>query len=178
MAETWAVPQEVYTDELSQQKSPRPPRFHSASPAQFTQEQSLELVKKARASGITPSCKAWATATILALMFSPRRCSTELRALELLQTLPRTFVICRSARCGGLHLDEAAAWKCRLPQNFMTLKLAESHFHFYQKPGALMLPMGKLVHGPRLCAGGRRRAAGGFSSRHHAISRYGRRGLQ
>lgn len=33
------------------------------------------------------------------------------------------------------------------PKDFMTLKVAESHFYFYQRPGALMLPMGSWYTG-------------------------------
>ena len=33
------------------------------------------------------------------------------------------------------------------PKNFMTLKLGESHYYFYQKPGALMFPMGSWYTG-------------------------------
>src|SRR5439155_19379088 len=33
------------------------------------------------------------------------------------------------------------------PKNFMTLKLGESHYYFYSKPGALMLPMGSFYTG-------------------------------
>ena len=33
------------------------------------------------------------------------------------------------------------------PRNFMTLKLGESHYYFYAKPGALMLPMGSWYTG-------------------------------
>ena len=33
------------------------------------------------------------------------------------------------------------------PKNFMTLKLGESHYYFYTKPGALMLPMGSWYTG-------------------------------
>ena len=33
------------------------------------------------------------------------------------------------------------------PKNFMTMKLGESHYYFYQKPGALMLPMGSWYTG-------------------------------
>jgi multiple sugar transport system substrate-binding protein len=41
------------------------------------------------------------------------------------------------------ELADAGAY----PKNFMTLKLGESHYYFYSKPGALMLPMGSFISG-------------------------------
>jgi multiple sugar transport system substrate-binding protein len=52
---TWAVPQEVYTNELYYNKElPAQLGFTLPANAQFTQLQFLELVRKARACGITP----------------------------------------------------------------------------------------------------------------------------
>jgi len=55
------------------------------------------------------------------------------------------------------------------PKNFMTLKLGESHYYFYSKPGALMLPMGSFYTG-RAFVPRRKAAAAEFSARHHAVS--------
>ncbi len=146
--QTWAVPQEVYTDELYYNKNllarlgfTLPPR------AQFTQEQFLELVKKARASGITPIMQGvgdrnYPGAYILTQALLHKLGAENYSKLfhgHLSFADPRVVAVFTWMKA----LVDAGAY----PQNFMTLKLAESHFHFYQKPGALMLPMGSWYTG-------------------------------
>ena len=114
---------------------------------QFDQAQFLDLVKKARAAGITPIAQGvgdrpYPGAYILgeALL---RKLGTDdygkLLAGKLSFEDPRVVDVFTWVK----QLVDAGAY----PKNFMTLKLGESHYYFYQKPGALMFPMGSFYTG-------------------------------
>jgi multiple sugar transport system substrate-binding protein len=145
---TWAVPQEVYTDELYYNKALLAKLgFTLPANAQFSQEQFLDLVKKARAAGITPIMQGvgdrnYPGAYILTQALLHKLGLNDYAKLfggKLSFEDPRVEAVFSWVK----ELVDAGAY----PQNFMTLKLAESHFHFYQKPGAVMLPMGSWYTG-------------------------------
>ena len=145
---TWAVPQEVYTDELYYNKDLLAKLgFILPASAQFSQEQFLDLVKKARAAGITPIAQGvgdrnYPGAYILtqallhklglsdyAKLFDGQLSFEDLRVAAVFSWVK--------------ELVDAGAY----PKDFMTLKLAESHYYFYARPGAVMLPMGSWYTG-------------------------------
>jgi len=114
---------------------------------QVSQERFLSLVKKARAAGITPIMQGvgdrnYPGAYILTQALLHKLGLTDYANLfdgKLSFADPRVVAVFSWVK----ELVDAGAY----PQNFMTLKLAESHFHFYQKPGAVMLPMGSWYTG-------------------------------
>lgn len=145
---TWAVPQEVYTDELYYNKKLLANLGFTLPPnAQFSQEQFLALVKKARAAGITPIAQGvgdrnYPGAYILTQALLHKLGLNDYGRLfggHLSFLDPRVVAVFRWVK----ELVDAGAY----PKNFMTLKLAESHYYFYQKPGAVMLPMGSWYTG-------------------------------
>ena len=151
---TWAVPQEVYTDELYYNKDLLAKLGFTLPPnAQFSQEQFLDLIKKARAAGVTPIVQGVGDRNYPG-------------AYILTQALLHKLGLDDYARLFAGHLSFADArvvavfrWVKELvdagayPKNFMTLKLGESHFYFYQKARGRHAADGKLVHRPRLRAG-------------------------
>ena len=145
---TWAVPQEVYTDELYYNKRLLAKLGFTLPPnAQFTQEQFLDLVKKARAAGITPIMQGvgdrnFPGAYILTQALLHKLGLNDYGKLfngQLSFEDPRAVAVFTWFK----ELVDAGAY----PPNFMTMKLAESHYYFYQKPGAVMLPMGSWYTG-------------------------------
>jgi multiple sugar transport system substrate-binding protein len=145
---TYGIPQEAYTVELYYNKDMLK-KLDVTLPAsgQFTQAQFLDLVKKARAAGMTPISQGvgdrpypGAYIAVEALLrklgpddyqklFTGKLSFADKRVVEVL-TWVKTLV-------------DAGAY----PKNFMTLKLGESHYYFYSKPGALILPMGSFYTG-------------------------------
>src|SRR5579885_1668923 len=115
--------------------------------AQFTQEQFLDLVKKAKAAGITPIAQGvgdrpFPGAYILGEALLRKLGKEDYRKLwtgQLSFEDPRVVDVFKWVK----ELVDAGAY----PKNFMTLKLGESHYYFYTKPGALMLPMGSWYTG-------------------------------
>jgi multiple sugar transport system substrate-binding protein len=145
---TWAVPQEAYTDELYYNKDLlKKLGFTLPDTAQFTQDQFLDIVKKARAAGITPIAQGvgdrpYPGAYILAESLLRKLGTDDYGKLmngQLSYKDPRVVEVFNWVK----QLVDAGAY----PKNFMTLKLGESHAYFYQKPGALMLPMGSWYTG-------------------------------
>ncbi|HEV2379334.1 MAG TPA: ABC transporter substrate-binding protein [Terriglobia bacterium] len=145
---TWAVPQEVYTDELYYNKDLLAKLGFTPPPnAQFSQDQFLDLIKKARAAGITPIVQGvgdrnYPGAYILTQALLHKlglNDYAKLFAGHLSFEDPRVMAVFRWVK----ELVDAGAY----PKNFMTLKLGESHFYFYQKPGGVMLPMGSWYTG-------------------------------
>jgi multiple sugar transport system substrate-binding protein len=145
---TWAVPQEVYTDELYYNKYLLAKLGFTPPPnAQFSQQQFLDLIKKARAAGITPIVQGvgdrnYPGAYILTQALLHKlgiNDYAKLFAGHLSFEDPRVVAVFRWVK----ELVDAGAY----PKNFMTLKLGESHFYFYQKPGGVMLPMGSWYTG-------------------------------
>lgn len=145
---TWALPQEAYTDELYYNKDLlKKLGFTLPANAQFTQAQFLDLIKKARAANITPIAQGvgdrpYPGAYILSETLL-RKLGTDNYGKLLHGQLsfedPRVVAVFKWVK----ELGDAGAY----PKNFMTLKLGESHYYFYQKPGALMLPMGSWYTG-------------------------------
>jgi len=145
---TWAVPQEVYTDELYYNKALLLKLgFVLPSDAHITEHRFLDIVRKARAAGITPIAQGvgdrnFPGAYILTQALLRKLGTDDYARLfggQLSFEDPRVVDVFRWVK----ELVNAGAY----PKNFMTLKLAESHFYFYQKPGALMLPMGSWYVG-------------------------------
>ena len=145
---TWAVPQEVYTNELYYNKQlPAQLGFTLPAKAQFTQLQFLELVSKARACGITPIAQGvgdrdFPGAYVLTQGLLHKLGAEDYGKLfdgKLSFSDPRVVEVFKWVK----SLVDAGAY----PKNFMTMKLAESHYYFYQRPGALMLPMGSWYTG-------------------------------
>jgi len=145
---TWGLPQEAYTDELYYNKDLlKKLGFSLPANGQFTQEQFLAIVKKARAAEITPIAQGvgdrpYPGAYILAEALLRKLGSDDYGKLlhgQLSFEDPRVVVVFKWVK----ELADAGAY----PKNFMTVKLGESHYYFYQKPGALMLPMGSWYTG-------------------------------
>ncbi len=145
---TWGLPQEAYTDELYYNKDLLKKLGVTLPPnAQFTQAQFLNLVKKARAANITPIAQGvgdrpYPGAYILAESLLRKLGLDDYGKLlhgQLSFDDPRVVAVFTWVK----QLVDAGAY----PKNFMTLKLGESHYYFYQKPGALMLPMGSWYTG-------------------------------
>ena len=145
---TYAIPQEAYTVELYYNKDMLKQLGVTLPPnAQLTQAQFLDLVKKARAAGMTPIAQGvgdrpypgayLATEALLRKLgpddyqklFTGKLSFADPRVVEVLTWVKQVV--------------DAGAY----PKNFMTLKLGESHYYFYSKPGALMLPMGSFYTG-------------------------------
>jgi multiple sugar transport system substrate-binding protein len=145
---TWGVPQEAYTVELYYNKDMLKQLGVTLPPnAQFTQGQFLELVKKARAAGMTPISQgvgdrpypgAYIAGEALLRRLGPDDYQ-KLFTGKLSFADPRVVETLKWVK----ELVDAGAY----PKNFMTLKLGESHYYFYSKPGALMLPMGSFYTG-------------------------------
>ncbi|HYL80762.1 MAG TPA: extracellular solute-binding protein [Candidatus Acidoferrum sp.] len=145
---TWALPQEAYTDELYYNKDLlKKLGFNLPANAQFTQAQFLDIVKKARAAGTTPIAQGvgdrpYPGAYVLAEALLRKLGLDDYGKLlhgQLSFEDPRVVAVFKWVK----ELADAGAY----PKNFMTVKLGESHYYFYQKPGALMLPMGSWYTG-------------------------------
>ncbi|HUL09089.1 MAG TPA: extracellular solute-binding protein [Candidatus Acidoferrum sp.] len=144
----WGMPQEAYTVELYYNKDTLA-KLGVALPAnaQFTQSQFLDLVKKARAAGMTPIAQGvgdrpYPGAYILAEGLLRKLGTDDYGKLlngQLSFEDPRVVAVFTWVK----ELVDAGAY----PKNFMTLKLGESHHYFYQKPGSLMFPMGSFYTG-------------------------------
>ena len=144
----WGMPQEAYTVELYYNKDTLA-KLGVALPAnaQFTQDQFLDLVKKARAAGMTPIAQGvgdrpYPGAYILAEGLLRKLGTDDYGKLlngQLSFEDPRVVAVFTWVK----ELVDAGAY----PKNFMTLKLGESHHYFYQKPGSLMFPMGSFYTG-------------------------------
>ena len=145
---TWAVPQEVYTDELY---------FNAAllsqlgyvlpANAQFTQSAFLDIIRRCRAHSITPIAQGVGDRNYPGSYVLTQALLRKLGAHDYGELFlghlsfadPRVVAVFEWLK----QLVDAGAY----PKNFMTLKLAESHFYFYQQPGALLLPMGSWYVG-------------------------------
>ena len=144
----WGMPQEAYTVELYYNKDTLA-KLGVALPAtaQFTQGQFLDLVKKARAAGMTPIAQGvgdrpYPGAYVLAESLLRKLGTDDYGKLlngQLSFEDPRVVAVFTWVK----QLVDAGAY----PKNFMTLKLGESHHYFYQKPGSLMFPMGSFYTG-------------------------------
>jgi multiple sugar transport system substrate-binding protein len=145
---TWALPQEAFTNELYYNTALLK-KLGAALPAgaQFSQSEFMDVVKKARAADITPIAQGvgdrpYPGAFILGEALLRKLGKDDYGKLlngELSFKDPRVAEVFTWVKA----LVDAQAY----PKNFMTLKLGESHAYFYQKPGALMLPMGSWYTG-------------------------------
>ena len=115
--------------------------------AQLTEAAFLDLVKKARAADITPIAQgvgdrpypgAYSCGEALLRKLGLEDYGKLLHG-KLSFEDPRVVEVFTWVK----QLVDAGAY----PKNFMTLKLGESHHYFYQKPGALMFPMGSFYTG-------------------------------
>jgi multiple sugar transport system substrate-binding protein len=145
---TYGIPQEAYTNELYYDKDALK-KLDVTLPAngQLTQAQFLELVKKARAANMTPISQgvgdrpypgAFVSGEALLRKLGPDDYQ-KLFTGKLSFADPRVVEVLKWVK----ELVDAGAY----PKNFMTLKLGESHYYFYSKPGAVMLPMGSWYTG-------------------------------
>jgi multiple sugar transport system substrate-binding protein len=145
---TYGLPQEAYTNEIYYNKDLlKKLGVELPANAQFTQSQFLDLVKKAKAAGITPIAQGvgdrpFPGAYIVGEGLLRKLGKDDYRKLftgKLSFQDPRVAEVFKWTK----ELVDAGAY----PKNFMTLKLGESHYYFYSKPGALMLPMGSWYTG-------------------------------
>jgi len=145
---TYGLPQEAYTNEIYYNKDLlKKLGVDLPVNAQFTQSQFVDLVKKAKAAGITPIAQGvgdrpFPGAYIVGEALLRKLGKDDYRKLftgKLSFTDPRVVEVFKWTK----ELVDAGAY----PKNFMTLKLGESHYYFYSKPGALMLPMGSWYTG-------------------------------
>ena len=145
---TWGLPQEAYTDELYYNKDLlKKLGFTLPANARFSQAQFAEIVKKARAEGITPIAQGvgdrpYPGAYLVSELLLRKLGTDDYGKLldgKLSFADPRVVAVFTYVK----QLVDAGAY----PKNFMTLKLGESHYYFYQKPGSLMLPMGSWYTG-------------------------------
>ena len=145
---TYGIPQEAYTVELYYNKDMlKQLGVTLPANAQLTQAQFLDLVKKARAAGMTPIAQgvgdrpypgAYLTVESLLRKLGPDDYQ-KLFTGKLSYADPRVVEVLKWVK----EVVDAGGY----PKNFMTLKLGESHYYFYSKPGALMLPMGSFYTG-------------------------------
>jgi len=145
---TYGLPQEAYTNELYYNKALlKQLGFELPANAQFTQSQFLEIIKKAKAAGITPIAQGvgdrpYPGAYIVGEALLRKLGKADYEKLftgKLSFTDPRVVEVFKWTK----ELVDAGAY----PKNFMTLKLGESHYYFYSKPLAVMLPMGSWYTG-------------------------------
>ena len=145
---TYGIPQEAYTNELFYNKD-QLKQLGVTLPAngQLTQAQFLDLIKKARTANVTPVSQgvgdrpypgAYIVGEALLRKLGPDDYQ-KLFTGKLTFADPRVVEVLKWVK----ELVEAGAY----PKNFMTLKLGESHYYFYSKPGSVMLPMGSWYTG-------------------------------
>ncbi len=145
---SWGLPQEAYTNEIYYNKDElKKLGVTLPANAQFNQADFLALVKKARATGITPVSQGvgdrpYPGAYIVGESLLRKLGTDDYGKLlhgQLSYHDPRVIEVMNWVK----ELVDAGAY----PKNFMTLKLGESHYYFYQKPGALMFPVGSWFTG-------------------------------
>src|ERR1700730_14591059 len=145
---TYGIPQESYTNEIYYNKDLLKKRgVELPANGQLTQAQFLDLVKKAKAAGMTPIAQGvgdrpFPGAYLLGAALLRNLGKEDYGKIctgKLSYEDPRVVDVFKWTK----ELVDAGAY----PKNFMTLKLGESHYYFYTKPGALMLPMGSWYTG-------------------------------
>lgn len=137
----YGLPVEAYTVELYYNKDQvKKVGVEVPASAQLTQAGFLDLVKKGAAAGITPVSQGvgdrpfpGALLTYESLLRKLGKADYgKLMAGELSYKDPRVAEVMSWVK----ELVDAGAY----PKSFATLKLGESHYYFYQKPGALTFP--------------------------------------
>ncbi len=145
---TWGLPQEAYTNEIYYNKEiMKKLGVTLPESGQLSQGEFLDLVKKAAGGGITPIAQGVGDRPYPGAYILQEALLHQLGADDYGKLLdgklafkdPRVVEVFRWVK----QLVDAGAY----PKNFMTIKLGESHYYFYQKPGALMLPMGSWYTG-------------------------------
>jgi len=145
---TYALPQEVFTNELYYNTALLQKLGVTLPPnGQFTQEQFLDLVKKAHAAGITPIAQGVGDRPFPGAYIAGEALLKKLGTDDFGKLLdgklswsdPRVVAVLDWVK----QLVDAGAY----PKDFLTMTLAGSHYYFYQKPGSLMLPMGSWYTG-------------------------------
>jgi multiple sugar transport system substrate-binding protein len=145
---TYGLPQEAYTNEIYYNKDLLQ-KLGVTLPAngQFTQSEFLDLVKKARAAGITPISQGVGDRPYPGAYISAEAMLRMLGADDYRKLLngklsfadPRVVSVLNWVK----ELVDAGAY----PKNFMTLKLGESHGYFHTQPGSVMFPVGTWYSG-------------------------------
>lgn len=145
---TWGIPQEVNLNVIYYNKDSLK-KLGVTLPAngQFSQTAFLDLVEKARAAGMTPIAQGvgdrpYPGAYILGEALLHKLGKDDYGKLwtgKLSFEDPRVVAVLKWVK----QLADAGAY----PKDFMTMKLGESFYYFYSKPGALMLPMGSFYSG-------------------------------
>lgn len=113
----------------------------------LTQDEFLDLVKKARADGVTPISQGVGDRTFPGTYISYEALLRKLGPDDYRELLtgklsykdPRVIETLNWVR----ELVDAGAY----PPSFATLKLNESHYYFHTKPGAVMFPIGSWYAG-------------------------------
>jgi len=145
---TYGIPQEAYTNEIYYNKDLlKKLGVELPASGQLTQAQFLDLVKKAKAAGMTPIAQGvgdrpYPGAYIVGEALLRKLGKDDYAKLwtgKLSFQDPRVQDVLKWVK----EVVDAGAY----PKNFMTLKLGESHYYFYTKPGSLMLPMGSWYTG-------------------------------
>lgn len=144
----WGIPQEVNLNVIYYNKDSLK-KLGVTLPAdgQFSQTAFLDLVEKARAAGMTPIAQGvgdrpYPGAYILGEALLHKLGKDDYGKLwtgKLSFEDPRVVAVLKWVK----QLADAGAY----PKDFMTMKLGESFYYFYSKPGALMLPMGSFYSG-------------------------------
>ncbi len=145
---TWGIPQEVNDNVIYYNKDwAKKLGVELPVGGQLSQSAFLDLVKKARAAGMVPIAQGvgdrpYPGAYIVgeALLHKLGKDDyAKLWAGKLSFSDPRVVDVLTWVK----ELVDAGAY----PKDFMTIKLGESFYYFYSKPGALMLPMGSFYSG-------------------------------
>jgi multiple sugar transport system substrate-binding protein len=145
---TWAVPQEMYTDELYYNKNLLAKLGYSLpANAQFTQAQFLDLVRRSRLSGVTPIAQGVGDRNFPGAYIVTQALLRALGPGDYSKLFAGVLSFADARVVGVLAWFKQLVDAGGYPMNFMTLKLAESHYYFYAKPGALLLPMGSWYVG-------------------------------
>jgi multiple sugar transport system substrate-binding protein len=145
---TWGVPQEV-NDNLIFYNTNWAKKLGVDLPVggQLSQDAFLDLVKKAKAAGMVPIAQGvgdrpYPGAYIVGEALLHKLGKEDYAKLwtgKLSFSDPRVVSVLTWVK----QLADAGAY----PKDFMTIKLGESFYYFYSKPGALMLPMGSFYSG-------------------------------
>jgi multiple sugar transport system substrate-binding protein len=145
---TWGMPQEAYTNEIYyNQDLLKKLGVELPASGQLTEAAFLDLVKKAHAAGITPISQGvgdrpFPGAFLIGESLLHKLGIDDYGKLfhgQLSYHDPRVIDVMTWVK----QVVDAHAY----PANFMTLKLGESHYYFYQKPGSVMFPVGSWFTG-------------------------------
>ncbi len=111
---------------------------------QFNQSEFLDVVKKARAAGITPLALGVGDRPYPGAFLTHEALLKRLDTDDYDKLLKGQLDWSDSRVREALEFVKAVIDAKALPSSFSTLKLGESHFYFHTKPGALMFLMGSF----------------------------------